>query len=152
MAGQYQINIQVGSRYREQVDEGRLQAIAGHVLAAEDAPPGEVGLVITGDRGIQELNRLYRDEDAPTDVLSFPFADAADEFVLPPEGPPQIGEIVISFPTARRQAEEAGEPLARALACLVVHGMLHLLGYDHEEPEQEQAMRAREKALLAGLE
>jgi len=107
--------------------------------------------VITGDRAVQTLNRSYRGEDAPTDVLSFALTEGGQDFVLPPDGLLRLGEVVVSLPTARRQAQEAGRPVEEELAHLVVHGLLHLLGYDHREEREEREMRAREEPLLAGL-
>ncbi len=103
-----------------------------------------VALLVTGDRRIQELNRRYLDRDRPTDVLSFPDGDALpDGFVL-------CGQIVISLDTALRQARELGHPLLRELEELVLHGLLHLLGYDHEADHGEMEaleLRLREELL-----
>lgn len=127
---------------------------------------GEVGLVIAGEERVRELNRNYRGLDEATDVLSFPFfkfptstphprggglEKAAFNFVTPPDGVLHLGEVIVCYPQAARQAQEQGHSLGRELALLVIHGVLHLLGYDHEEPEQEREMRAREEAALGGL-
>ncbi len=151
MAEPYQVNVRVDAPFRKWVSEERLRRIAGRVLAAENAPPSEVGLVITGDRAVRTLNRSYRGEDAPTDVLSFALAENQDDFVLPPDGVVRLGEVVISGTTARRQAEEAGRSVDEELTHLVIHGLLHLLGHDHREGREEREMRAREEALLADL-
>ncbi len=86
----------------------------------------EVHLLLTDDRRIRELNHHYLDRDRPTDVLSFPDGDRL------PDGAVLLGEIVVSVETARRQAEEGGHGELRELEELVLHGTLHLLGYDHE--------------------
>ena len=125
-----------------------LAALARRALAAEGVPtPAELSVVITDDETVQDLNRRYRAVDAPTDVLSFgPGPD--DTFMTPPGSAHQVGEIVISYPEAARGAEEAGDAIDEELEHLLVHGILHLLGYDHESPEEGRAMRAREEALL----
>jgi probable rRNA maturation factor len=151
MAEPYQVNVRVDAPFRNKVREDWLRLIAGRVLAAEGVPPAEVGLVITGDRAVQTLNRSYRGEDAPTDVLSFALTEGGQDFVLPPDGLLRLGEVVVSLPTARRQAQQAGRPVEEELSHLVVHGLLHLLGYDHREEREEREMRAREETLLAGL-
>jgi probable rRNA maturation factor len=151
MAEPYQVNVRVDAPFRNKVREDWLRLIAGRVLAAEGVPPAEVGLVITGDRALQTLNRSYRGEDAPTDVLSFALTEGGQDFVLPPDGLLRLGEVVVSLPTARRQAQQAGRPVEEELSHLVVHGLLHLLGYDHREEREEREMRAREETLLAGL-
>jgi probable rRNA maturation factor len=152
MAERYQVDIRIAPRFRRQVDEEWLRRIAGRVLAAEKASPAEVSLVVTDDRTLHDLNLRYRGEDAPTDVLSFALTEDSQDFVLPPDGVSCLGEVVISFPMARRHARESGQPIETDLAQLVVHGLLHLLGYDHEKEDEERAMRAREEALLASLE
>jgi probable rRNA maturation factor len=93
--------------------------------------PAEVHLVLTDDRSIRELNRRYRNIDQATDVLSF-----ADGDVLP-SGERLLGEIVVSIDSARRQGEEFGHGELRELCELVLHGTLHLLGYDHERDQGE---------------
>ena len=151
MAEPYQVNVRIDAPFRNKVREDWLRLITGCVLAAEGVPPAEVGLVITGDRAVQTLNRSYRGEDAPTDVLSFALTEGEQDFVLPPDGLLRLGEVVVSFPAARRQAQQAGRPVDEELSHLVVHGLLHLLSYDHREEREEQEMRAREETLLAGL-
>jgi len=151
MTEPYQVSVRIDAPFRKWVSEEWLRLIAGRVHAAEGVPPAEVGLVITGDRAVRTLNRSYRGEDAPTDVLSFALAENQGDFVLPPDGVLRLGEVVVSGTTARRQAQEAGRPVDEELAHLVMHGLLHLLGYDHREVAEEREMRAREETLLAGL-
>ncbi len=129
------------------VQKRRIAALARRVLAAEQVrAPAELSIAITEDTTVRELNRRYRGVDAPTDVLSFASGEA--DFVVPPGRARQLGEIVISHQTARRQAEDAGHPVETELAHLLVHGILHLLGHDHESPAEARSMRAREEALL----
>lgn len=124
--------------------------IAGAVLGAEGVQePVEVSLVLTSDQEIQELNRTYRGIDRPTDVLSFPQEEGEGEWVAPPNGVRNLGDIVISYRRAEEQAEEYQHSLQRELGYLIAHGVLHLLGYDHETEAERQDMRQREEHALA---
>jgi probable rRNA maturation factor len=112
----------------------------------------ELSAVFVDDSEIRRLNARWRGIDRPTEVLSFPLED---EGSLGPtaRGWPAarvIGDIVVSVETARRQAAELGHSLDRELGFLLVHGLLHLLGEDHETPEEDERMRARQRKLLAG--
>jgi probable rRNA maturation factor len=100
---------------------------------------------------IRELNRDYRGLDQPTDVLSFAIQEGADEEIGPmPEGVPELlGDIFISVERTIEQAESYGHSVERELCYLAVHGLLHLLGYDHQEPEETAAMRQQEERVLA---
>jgi probable rRNA maturation factor len=116
--------------------------------------PVELGLVIAGDETVHELNRSYRSVDRTTDVIAFALSEQgakAEPFIAPPDDVIHLGEVIISYPQAKRQAEEQRHPLERELALLVGHGVLHLLGYDHELPEQEQRMRAIEARVLHAI-
>ena len=109
----------------------------------------EVSMTFTDNEGIRELNRLYRQMDKPTDVLSFPIFDFADEEETV-EG--ALGDIVISLERAREQAETFGHSFEREVAFLCVHSMFHLLGYDHELGEQEDIdMRRRQREIVTRL-
>jgi len=145
----YDVAVEVAPRYRSVVDEDWLRGVAGRVLAAESVSRAEVGVIITSDAVVRDLNRRYRGEDVPTDVLSFALSENAEEFVLPPDESKRLGDIVISLPAARRQAKQAGHPLERELALLLVHGLLHLLGYDHATDDDARVMWSRQDALLA---
>jgi len=125
-----------------------LSTLARRVLAAEDVSGlVELSIAVTDDETVRELNRRYRHENAATDVLSFSLEEPSG-FPAARSGPRPLGEVVISYPTARRQAEAAGHGIEAELAHLLVHGILHLLGYDHESPREAREMRAREEALL----
>lgn len=96
---------------------------------------------ITDDAKIQEINRTYRGLDRPTDVISFAFLDnIVNEPPIIGEVPRLLGEIIISYETAIRQAEAYGHSLEREMKFLFTHGMLHLLGYDHQDADQEKIM------------
>jgi probable rRNA maturation factor len=111
------------------------------------AKRAEVSLVLCGDPAIRALNKRWRGFDKPTDVLSFPQLEG--EASPQPKGAPiALGDVVISLPTARRQAREAGKPLVDELALLWVHGLLHLLGYDHATKKGAARMFALQDRLL----
>lgn len=97
----------------------------------------EVELLLTTDENIQVLNKRYRNKDKPTDVLSFSLND-----------PLHLGQLVISVDRAKIQAKQIGQPLEDELQFLFTHGLLHLLGYDHENPEDEKVMLAKAYKLL----
>jgi len=147
-----EIEIFVGEEFCGLVDESWVKKIVQQVLKAEGvASPYEVGLVFTDSETVKQLNRDYRGVDEPTDVLAFcmlPQKGADSSFALPPDGVTRLGEVIISYPQAAAQAREQGHSPERELALLVIHGILHLLGYDHEEPEEESKMRERERELL----
>jgi rRNA maturation RNase YbeY len=103
-------------------------------------------VVITNDIAVRRLNSRFRGDDNTTDVLSFTLDD--DEAFVTTTTLRHLGEIVISYPTARRQARKAGHGVDDELAHLVVHGVLHLLGYDHKRAADQRVMRAKEEALL----
>lgn len=105
--------------------------------------------MLTDDATVRALNRDFREVDRPTDVLSFPLADPGA--LEDPDAPVFLGEIYISLDTARAQARAARRPFGREVAHLAVHGLLHLLGYDHPTPAQRRAMEARERRLMRAL-
>jgi probable rRNA maturation factor len=153
-----EINISVKHKLKVSLDESWLRRIAVRTLEAEGIiSPAEIGLVITDSKTIQKLNRNYRGDDKATDVLAFQMIPSTSQeaelsFVGPPDGVNHLGEVVISYPQAVRQAQEQGHGVAQELALLIVHGILHLLGYDHELPEEEQQMKARENEILEMLD
>jgi probable rRNA maturation factor len=104
----------------------------------------ELAIVLTDDSAIRQLNRLWRRIDAATNVLSFPSKRAADE-------PPHLGDIVLAYETIAREASAEGKPFAHHLAHLVVHGFLHLIGYDHGKDADAAAMEQTEREILRRL-
>ena len=131
-----------------------LRGIVRRALDAEGVSPAvEVGLVVTTEEKVRKLNRTYRGIDQPTDVLAFA-TEEGDEalFVNPPDGTRHLGEVIISYPQAVAQAAEQQHPVEREVALVIVHGVLHLLGYDHARPEDERRMRAKEAAILSIIE
>lgn len=106
-----------------------------------------MSVLITDDAQIRSLNKTYRGVDAPTDVLAFAQAEG-DEGGGCPEEEGLLGDVVISVETARRQAEERGHSLDDEVDVLVAHGLLHLLGHDHDTPEREKLMFDKQAELL----
>lgn len=118
------------------------------------AGPVELAIVLGDDRFVQALNRDYRGRDEPTDVLSFPAwepGEAKGGPPLPAGAALALGDVVVAYETAARQAAEQGKRVQDHLCHLVVHGVLHLLGYGHDSEEEARAMEALEVAALAGL-
>ena len=126
-----------------------LRAIAKDALVRLGRPRATVSIVLTDDETVRALNRDFREVDRPTDVLSFPLADP--EQVADSDSAVFLGEIYISLDTARAQARAARRPLGREVAHLAIHGLLHLLGYDHATPAQRRTMNAVELKLLRAL-
>lgn len=152
MSSAYLVNIDVDEAYAAEVDPAAVERLVVHVLSGEGvAAPAEVSIWITDEAEIQRLNRDYRGVDAPTDVLSFGAEEGAAPFITAPGQPRVLGDLAISYPHVVRQATEYGHSRQRELSYLITHGLLHLLGYDHAQPEQARQMRAREEALLGAL-
>jgi probable rRNA maturation factor len=142
--------VQVDDEFAGEVDPADIAAAVIATLAAEKQS-GEVTVVITTDEAVAELNRQYRDTDGPTDVLSFHAQAPTPGFVAAPEMDAYLGDIIIALPFTRRQAARVGKSLRAELRLLAIHGALHLLGYDHAEPDEEADMWARQDAILASL-
>ncbi len=123
----------------------RLRAVVRRTLAfAAPQVVGDVCVLVTGDKEIRKLNKRFRAKDAPTDVLAFPLGDGM-------QSAQPFGDVVISYETARRQARAYGAPLAKEIARLLVHGTLHLCGYDHHEPKAAARMFGATRRLLREL-
>ena len=149
MATIHSVLVSVNEQVRAAIDSERLERLASAVMEREGLPPGEVSVLITDDEMVRRLNREYAGEDTPTDVLAFSLTEG-EEFASP-DDVLRLGEVIISYPTARRQADDAQRPVRDEIEHLLVHGVLHLLGYDHAEPAEEERMRGREHELLAAL-
>jgi probable rRNA maturation factor len=143
------IEVQVEELFIGGVSSDWLSSAAQTTLEAEGYHTGGLALVITGDEAVQALNREYLGIDAPTDVLAF--GGQTPDFVSPPDEEPYLGDVMISFPQAQAQAASAGHPVEAELALLVVHGVLHLLGYDHVQPEDKAVMWDRQRDVLSRL-
>jgi probable rRNA maturation factor len=151
-----EVDVQIDQRFADLVDADLIERAVVATLAGEVVAGSiEVSVLVTDDAALHQLNRDYRNVDAPTDVLSF----AAEEeqlsgpaFVLPPDVPRYLGDIAISYERVLAQAAEYGHSRERELAYLTAHGVLHLLGYDHERGDDDAtAMRIREEAAMERL-
>ena len=145
------IIVEVDGPYAAEVNANDLVHVIEAALLAEGRPEGEVTLLVTDDEAVAAYNQEYRGVEGPTDVLSFAAQEPTPGFVSAPEMAAYLGDIVIALPFTRRQAAALNRPLIDELRLLAVHGVLHLLGYDHAEPEEEAIMWAKQDAILAGL-
>ncbi len=148
--GEVEVEVQIAPAFAGTLSAEGLAMVAEKVLHHEDVP-GQATLVITDDQGIRELNRDFLGRDAPTDVLAFSAQEEAGAFVVAPEMGSYLGDVIVSYPRAVTQAEEHGHPVEDELHLLVVHGILHLLGYDHADDEEKAIMWARQEEILRGL-
>ncbi len=150
------IDVEIDEPFAVLVDADDLTRAVCAALDGEAVPSAEITLVITDDETIHELNGTYRAVDGPTDVLSFSSqemtVDEQKSLNLPPELAAMLrahlGDIVIAYPYAARQASRFDNSVAAEMRLLAVHGTLHLLGYDHDTPQAEAEMWARQEEIL----
>ena len=155
-----EINVLIDKDLKQCLEASWLQSVAEKVLVAQGiGSKVELGLVIASQERVQQLNQSYLDKDEPTDVLAFSMLPAEGEigadfptFVIPPDGVLHLGEVIISYPQAIIQAEEHQHSIKREIAILIIHGVLHLLGYEPDKPELEHQMRAKEAEILSHIE
>ena len=153
MSQAHQIEVQIEPQVKaEDIDVPKLKEAANLVLQMHELQgPSEVVIVVSDDEALEALNRRFRGEPQPTDVLSFendtrgPFAGGTSAY------PDYLGDVVISIDRARDQAEEAGGTLGQEMQLLTVHGVLHLLGYDHETESDKAAMWSVQRTALQAL-
>jgi probable rRNA maturation factor len=146
------VNVHVIPLYAKYVERASLRKAArAAFLSAGGQGGGALTVMVTDDGQVRELNRIYRSVDAPTDVLAFSEAGGANEFVPPPGEAKYWGDIIISYPRAMEQAATYGHALQEELSLLAVHGMLHLMGYDHELSDDKEKMWRAQNAALAQL-
>jgi probable rRNA maturation factor len=148
-----EINILIDNEFKKKVTKRWLTLVAEQVLKEEKTGSNvELGILITNQAKVHELNRTYRNINRPTDVLSFYMipepAQKNDTFITAPDNIQHLGEVVISYPQAVLQARENKHAVKKEITILLIHGILHLLGYDHEKPPDEQRMKPREVAIL----
>ncbi len=150
--------IRVDRDFQGRIDKRWLRRLVKQSITAHDiGTEVELSLLITDDATVHELNKKYRGKDKPTDVLSFALeadkrGDASAGFVMPPGEMVHLGEVIVSYPRAVEQAAERKHPVENELALLVIHGVLHLLGYDHDKPAREREMRSLEQRVLSAVQ
>jgi probable rRNA maturation factor len=148
------IDIDINTEAGDWPDEDTLRDIASQAASATMAELGmasdvttELSLLFTDDAHVQVLNREWRGKDKPTNVLSFPAFDTAPGDPLPP----MLGDVALALETVQREATLENKPFPHHLTHLIVHGLLHLLGYDHEVEDEAEEMEALERSILARL-
>lgn len=129
-------------RLLRDVEAKVVHAAIAALAGGAEARTADIVVLLTGDEAVRALNARFRDKDQPTNVLSFPAAARSG---------PHLGDIALAHGVCAREAASQGKRLEDHLAHLVVHGVLHLLGYDHTEEGEAEAMEARERTVLAGL-
>ena len=158
------VDVHVFERFEDAVSVSYVASVARRALEFEDLPSGcSLSVVISDDETVRELNATYRGIDEITDVLSFAFGsegeyhgegepvfrrDSDSYFVTPEIDTSELGEVIVSYPETLRQAQREGRSAGDELAHLVAHGVLHLLGYDHMNDEDEAVMRTKEVLIL----
>jgi probable rRNA maturation factor len=145
------VSIEVSNESGIDVSENELISVARFVIAKMDVNPGaELSMVLLDTPAMADLHMRWMDLPGPTDVMSFPMdeLEPGGRPDAPEPGPSMLGDIVLCPEFAAKQAENAGHSLAQELALLTVHGVLHLLGYDHAEPDEEREMFALQRELL----
>lgn len=153
-----EINVLVDKGFNRRVQKSWLKGIAEQILIAQGVDANvEISLVIGSQEKVQQLNSKYLGKDKPTDVLAFSMLPQSAEpdvapFVSPPDQTKHLGEVIISYPQAVIQAEEQHHSVKRELTILIIHGVLHLLGYDDVKPQLRRQMRAREAEILGNIE
>lgn len=141
------LTLEISEGFRSQVDNDILKEAAKATLRHElDSAEAELTIIITNDEQLRTLNYQFRDIDSPTDVLSF-----TADFIDPENKAPYLGDILISFPRAAQQAADGRHSIMAELQLLVIHGVLHLLGYDHAETQEKEEMWSVQNEILRQL-
>ena len=152
----HEINVYLEPKLEISITENWFTNTINKILDALNiAMVSELGLVLTDNKVIKRLNKTYRGKDETTDVLAFCMLSQQvteeEKFTDPPDGISHLGEILISYPQAIKQASEKKHDIKLEFTILIIHGILHLLGYDHEQSVEEQLMCAKEKEILEKL-
>jgi len=156
MVADFYLDIQIDESFVENITHELIERTVKSTLKITGiCSIVDLGLVITDDATVHDLNIKYRNIDSTTDVLSFALTERVDtdddEFILPPGDIVHLGEVIISYPQAERQAKGQGVSVEREMALLITHGVLHLLGYDHVIDEDEQRMKSVEHQVLDNM-
>ena len=140
------MDVFVANEQSERVDEARLSRLATHVLRAEEVDEeAELSVLLVGSDHIRRLNARFAGDDYATDVLSFPMMEDDESSLL-------LGDVVICPQIAATNAAKLGHGMERELETLLVHGTLHLLGYDHDDEEEKARMEERQRDILAAFQ
>lgn len=146
------MSIEITNESEHEVDEARLQRLATYVLDQLHVHrESDLAILLVGVGPMEELHVQWMDEPGPTDVLSFPMDELRPGAVDKPAEPGLLGDIVICPEVAAAQAEKAGHSTMEEILLLATHGILHLLGFDHAEPEEERTMFGLQRDLLVGF-
>ena len=157
---QMTIDVHIFEAFANQLSEDWIRKVAGKALSTESYPkPISLSLVIADDETVRDLNKNYRGFDETTNVLAFPmtatpgtgYDNQSDTFVIPDMKEYNLGEVIISFPQTIRQAKNENKPWDSELALLIIHGVLHLLGLDHSNMEQQEEMWAVQDSILSTI-
>ena len=151
-----EINVLIDTEFQGDYEISWLQHIAKQVLITQDTGSNmELSLVITGQERVQQLNYRYRGKDEPTDVLAFSALEEVEKdfppFIPPPDGVRHLGEVIISYPQAAIQAKERRHSQKKEIVILIIHGVLHLLGYEHDKPGLKRQMTTRETEIISHI-
>ena len=142
------MDVFVANEQEVPVDHDRLSALAAHALAAEDVDDSaELSVLFVTADHMRRLNAHFAGENYATDVLAFPMLEDEDD-----EGPAILGDVVVCPAVAQENAAKIGHPLDEELSLLVVHGTLHLMGYDHQGTEDKAEMEQRQREILASFD
>lgn len=150
-----ELSLLIEPSYRDELDAALIEKAVSCALETEGARYAtEVSVAVTGDEAVAELNQRFRGKTGTTDVLSFAMSggDVGEGgFVSPPSGKQDLGEVIISYPQAKRQAEGLGHDTRDEIAFLTIHGVFHLLGYDHEIGSEAELMKEMETRALGEM-
>ncbi len=138
------ISVTIHKPFVKLIDKNEIKTTVKMVLSEMQIDPSKaINVVIGDDQLLQELNLAYLGNDRPTDVLSFEATE-----IDPASGEPNLGDILISYPTAERQANQAGHPVVNEIILLLTHGLLHLVGFDHDTSANKKIMWHKQSILL----
>jgi len=143
------MSVEVNNESGVSVDEAEIVALARHVLAAMHVhPQAELSVVLVDEPAIEQLHVQWMDEPGPTDVMSFPMDELRPGTDTEDSPPGLLGDVVVCPQVAAKQARTAGHSTQEEMLLLTAHGILHLLGYDHAEPDEEKEMFGLQRRLL----
>ncbi|MCL2515483.1 MAG: rRNA maturation RNase YbeY [Microbacteriaceae bacterium] len=146
------MTIEINNESAIEVDEARLQRLAAYALGAlHVSPEAELAIVLVDEAAMEQLHVQWMDEPGPTDVLSFPMDELRPGTEDQPTPAGLLGDVVLCPQVAQAQAEQAGHTLVEELQLLTAHGILHLLGFDHADKEEEREMFGIQRDILVGF-